>query len=277
MPIKRYFSDECFQRIENDFGFLSGILKGFYGEIELSFRENYFNLYYRGNSVAKVKLKKDGHYDITIHKKFCSKSIEDDRRFSAIPAKEYKIFNVQSNLLRSFFQKRNLDGILANIKDENYSEELAFEQILITDNFDRKDIIVIDRQITDAKLDRKRMDILALKQVQENNYSFLVLEVKMGNNPELKANVAEQISSYMRHVQDNFPEYKYCYEKQYEQKKRLGLISTPQWQQIIIVPEVGGLVVVGVYSGVAREQISELKKAYPNLKVWQSQMLLPSE
>ena len=38
------------------------------------------------------------------------------------------------NLLHPLFQKKYLNEILSNIKEENYSEELAFEQILITDN-----------------------------------------------------------------------------------------------------------------------------------------------
>lgn len=66
--------------------------------------------------------------------------------------------------------------------------------MLITDNLDRDELILIDRQVPDTKLNR-RMDLLALKQTQGSQYRFLVLEVKMGNNPELKDKVANQVSS----------------------------------------------------------------------------------
>jgi hypothetical protein len=193
--------------------------------------------------------------------------MEADNRFSPICSDDYVSITIHSNLLHTLFQKKYLNELLSNIKRENYSEELAFEQMLITDNVEREDILIIDRQVTDSKLQRQRIDLLALKQVQENRYSFLVLEVKMGNNPELKSKVAEQIDKYIAHIEKYHADYGYCYEKQYQQKKKLGLIAIPKWESITIVPKVQGLIVVGGYSGLAKEQIRELKEQYPNIQV----------
>ena len=267
MPIKRYFDDQNFERIKKDFTFLIQIIQDFKGELELAFRENYFNLYYRGNSAAKILIKKNGYYEISINEKFYPKSINDDKRFPPNTSGDYKSTVIQSNLLHPFFQKKHLQEILSNIKKEGYSEELTFEQMLITDNLEREEIIIIDRQVTDKKLRRRRMDLLALKQVEENKYNFLVLEVKMGNNPELKSNVAEQVEDYVNHIKEYFHDYKNCYEKQYLQKKKLGLFKAPKWESIDIINDVRELIIVGGYSGIAKEQIKKLKESYPHLHV----------
>lgn len=138
--------------------------------------------------------------------------------------------------------------------------------MLITDNLNREDLILIDRQVTDTKL-RRRMDLLALKQTQKKKYQFLILEVKMGNNPELKDKVARQVSTYVNHIEENFSAYKSCYERNYLQKKAMGLIAKPDWETVEIVPSVQGLIVVGGYSVIAEKQIKNLESRYPELKV----------
>lgn len=139
--------------------------------------------------------------------------------------------------------------------------------MLITDNLAREDLILIDRQVTDTTLNRRRMDLLALKQTQGNQYQFLVLEVKMGKNPELKAKVANQVSVYVNHITENFSAYKTCYEKHYSQKKKMGIIAKSSWEEIEITQGVRGKIIVGGYSVIAKEQIELLKARYPNLEV----------
>lgn len=113
MPIKRYSKEPYLEKSKKDFALLFKALKGYKGELDLAFRNNYFNLYYRGNSVAKIDFKKDGDYKITIHERF-------------------------------------------------YPDE----QMLITDNLEGEEIILIDRQITDSNLNRRRIDLLGLKQAK---------------------------------------------------------------------------------------------------------------
>jgi len=54
------------------------------------------------------------------------------------------------------FQKKYLDKLFSNIKEVNYSEEITFEQMLITDNSDRSDLIIIDRQVTETGMVSKK-------------------------------------------------------------------------------------------------------------------------
>lgn len=293
MIIKRYIKDKYLERLQQDFAFLPGILKNLYGEIDLALRDNYFNLYYRGNSIAKVVFKRDGRYEVLIHNKFYNgTSAAKDKRFKnmligadkqdeklnnsdeSIAESEqddkngtYIRLDIDKNLLHPLLQRKYLVDFSSKVKSRNFSEELTLEQMIISDN-SRDDLILIDRQVTDTRL-KKRMDLLALKQRQDNQYSFLVIEVKMGSNPELAGKVADQLEGYLSHIEKYFSDYKACYEENYRQKKVFGLIDQPAYQEITIVPGVEGMVVVGGYSGLAAVRINTLIEQHPALNVQQ--------
>lgn len=266
LVIARYFNDDYFARFQDDFQFLVKIIKSFKGELELSIRDNYFNLYFRGNNAAKVVFKRNGKYEISIHEKFYPLALKEDNRFSSTQSGSYRVIETQSEFLYPLLQKKHLNEIYSKIKSVNYREELNFEQMLITDNLDRSELILIDRQVTDTEL-KGIIDLLALKQINGRQYQFLVLEIKLGNNPELKDKVAHQISTYVDHLTKHFSGYKSCYEKQYSQKKIMKIIENPNWEEIEIVPNVQGMIIVGGYSRIAKEQIETLKKSYPTIKV----------
>ena len=268
--IKRYFSDEYFKRVKTDFAFLLKLIKESKGELDFSIRDDYFNLYYKGNSLAKVSFKKNKSYEISIHKDFFSESkANKDVRFNCKSTRHYFIVSLKREALHPFFQRKHLDEYCSKIRARHYQEEIAFEQNLITDNLNRQEFLFIDRQITDHKLKGQRIDLLALKQIKANTdvYQFLVCEVKLGNNSELKNNVASQLNGYVSHIDNNFQDYKKCYEKQYKQKKELGLFDEPKFNHIEIVQPVKGLIIVGGYSGIAKDQIKTLMKNYSNLSV----------
>jgi len=269
MVIKRYIKD--FDRLKNDFSFLPHIIKSLHGEIELSLRENYFNLYYRGNSIAKVGFKPDGKYEVIIHNEFYQKTSAAGRfkkYIKPVKDKNYVHLLVEKDSLHPLFQRKHLVEFCSKVKKRNFSEELTLEQMIISDNSTRDDLIIIDRQVTDTKM-KGRMDLLALKQLQGNRYKFLVLEAKMGNNPELAGSVADQLEGYVSHIDKHFADYKACYEENYRQKKEFGLINHPDFQTIEIVPGVEGMVVVSGYSGLARSKIKELRKKHPSIRIKQ--------
>ena len=271
MIIKRYFSPENLDRMKEDFNFLLKMInnKDYRGEFDLALRDNYFNLYYKGNSLTKIVFNKNDTYKITINTKFFSDTgAAKDKRFSAARKGDYFELFLDKKLLHPFFQKKYINQFISNIREVNNGEEITFEQAIITDNLDREDIIIIDRQIKD-KVFKKRMDLLALYQVEKNKneYNFWVIEVKLGNNPELKDKVAIQLDGYVSHIGKNFDDYKDCYEKQYEQKKELNLISIPKCKSIKIVRPVKGLIAVVGYSGLAKDQIAQLKSNHSRLKI----------
>ena len=271
MIINRFFNPTNLKRMEDDFKFLLKIIKDkdYRGEFDLALRNNYFNLYYKGNSLAKVVFNKSDTYKITMNTKFFSHTgAAKDKRFSAIRKGDYFEIVIDKKLLHPFFQKKYINQFISNIRKVNYNEETISEQAIITDNLGREDIIIIDRQIEDKGF-KKRMDLLALRQVKnnKNEYNFCVMEVKLGNNSELKNKIAIQLEEYVSHIDKNFHDYKYCYEKQYEQKKKLNLIFGPKYQSIKIVLPVEGLIAVVGYHELAKGQITQLKINHPGLNV----------
>jgi hypothetical protein len=257
--------------MKDDFNFLLKIIKDkdCRGEFDLALRDNYFNLYYKGNSLAKVVFNKDDSYRISInHNFFSNTGAHKDNRFSVVKKGDYFEIVLDNKLLHPFFQKKYINQFISNIRKVNNGEEITLEQVIITDNLEREDIIIIDRQIKDKDF-KKRMDLLALYQVEKNKneYNFWLIEVKLGNNPELKDKVAIQLDGYVSHIGKNFDDYKDCYEKQYEQKRELGLIIGPKYESIKIVQPVKGLIAVVGYSGIAKGQIAQLKSNHPELKI----------
>ncbi len=276
--MKRYLDDDIFKRFIKDFRFLFKLIRNAHGELDLRLRDNYFNIYYRGNSMAKIEFSKTG-YQVVIHQKFAEGVFDQDQRFhkgmKTVNRKEgYRLYNINSELLHPFFQRKNLDKLASNVKKVNYGEEIVFEQTLITDNMNREAYLVIDRQVTERELGRRRLDLLGLRQVSGSDYAFEVIELKLGNSSELKAKVGMQLDSYITHIKANMMQWKENYEKAYQQLKQAGLFDQPSAAEINITPEVSGRVVVVGYSGIAGKNIDMLKQGYPDLNVEQIDYLL---
>lgn len=170
MPIiKRYLSDENLPRFKTDFKNLIKIINSSNGELDLAIRENYLNIYYKGNSLAKISLKAPDKYKVDIHKKFFEGTDADNPDYFSVKtiSKNYVSLTLTAKKppLR-FLQQKHIKQFCSKIKQVNYGEEIVFEQALITDNLERDDLIIIDRQITDRALSRKRMDLLAIEQIE---------------------------------------------------------------------------------------------------------------
>ena len=272
--IKRYLSDINLQRFKTDFKNSIKIINSSNGELDLAIRDNYLNIYYKGCSLAKISLKAPNKYKVNIHRKFFEGTDADNPVF--FDAKTISNNYVSLTLTAKkpplrFLQQKHINQFCGKIKQVNYGEEIVFEQALITDNLERDDLIIIDRQITDRVLSRKRMDLLAIEQVEakSNKYRFLVIEVKLGNNPELESDVAKQLNGYAKHIEKHFNDFKECYEKMYEQKRQIGLLNARAFLSIEIEKPVKGVVVVGGYSILAKKSIANLKTAFPELQVKQ--------
>lgn len=267
--MKRYLSPKQFENVANDFEFLFNMIRKSHGELDLRLRDGYFSLYYKGNSLAKVGIKRNG-YVVSTHEKFATEDVfRGDSRFDgkSITRDNYLEFRLPSNLLHPFFQHKYLKRLGSNIARVGYSEEITFEQMLITDNQNREDFFIIDRQVTETALRRRRIDLLALRQKSDNQFQFVVIEVKLGNNPDLRKEVAAQLKHYVKHINTHFEDWKAGYGETYRQMKCLGLFKLPRYKEIEILPEVEGLVAVGMYSGIASENIAVLRDNFPEINV----------
>ena len=279
--IRRYFrSEETLAQIATDFKFLFRMVNRSGGEFSIQLREDYFNIYYKGNSLAKVTPSRNRRYRIEIHKKFakdmmCEALGEYVSQEPRMGRGGYVRFIVAANRLHQFLQKKHIVRLSRNIKKRNYGEEISLEQVLITDNPPTEKFIIIDRQVADHET-RAQMDLLALKRNSVNGpFHFLVIEVKLGWNPELQGKVGKQLSGYLGHIRSHIRDYIDCYKENYRQKKQLGLLCDRLPDEINIGEEpVEGLVVVGGYSQLAKESLKSLRAQWPHIKVRHLKMSL---
>lgn len=262
--LKRYFTSDALIRVKNDFSNLLGSKNITHGRLYFAIRDQYFNLYYRGNNLAKVEIQKGGKYKVTIQKDFFEGTVGDSdeyytKKSSPKSTNEINIWLDDSCPPKHFFKVNNIDSICSRIRKRDFSEELALEQAIISDNMNREDIIIIDRQVQKPRT-RQKMDLLSLVQINQNKYSFCINEVKIGKNDELGGKVADQLNDYIQLIEKRFSEYKTCYEKQYKQKKELSLLNGVPYDEIKIEQPVLGKVLVGGYIPLANEYIEKLKK-----------------
>jgi len=265
--IVRSISDAKLTAFLTDFAFLFERVRLECGEYDLRLRNDYFNLYYKGNSLARVRMTHPP-YRIEIHKQF-AEGVFDPLRFGQPTVHgKYLWFSVRTPLLPSFLSKSNIKKVASRITALHYSEEITFEQMLITDNLNRSDFVIIDRQVEGGGL-QGRMDLLALRHVPvtANQYRFVVVEVKLGNNPELCGDVGKQLDHYVSFMNEHHEDFKQCYERTFAQMRQAGLLPLPNVPAIEIVPPVTGYVVVGGYSGIAEQALQRLQQVWLNVEV----------
>jgi hypothetical protein len=290
MIIERYFKvdTEIFNSIVKNLKLLISIINNSCGEYSLQLREDSFNVYYRGNSIADVNVNKNGTYSISIHTRFCTNILDNLREYSSDAResknKKYYIFKVLPETFHQFLQKKHITKLASNIRDVNAGEETAFEQVLITDNPPNLNFIIIDRQIQDHGT-RGQIDLIALKRETLNEpFHFIAIENKLGRNVELNSYVADQIYNYVQHIRLNIIDYINCYKENYRQKKILGLFEpygTNFPEEIEIdddINTVQGLIIVGGYSQLADRALKNLRpiiqEKCPEIKIQQMRRII---
>ena len=159
MVIKRYLEldTDRWEKTKRYLLPLVGLINNSGGEYSLQLREGYFNIYYQGNSLARVRPNKNGTYTASIHKKFAQdETLKRLERYSANKPSQhagndsgYVYFNIRPQNLRQFFQRSNINSLSSKIRAVHNGEEITFEQGLITDNPPSENFVIIDRQIAD--------------------------------------------------------------------------------------------------------------------------------
>ena len=116
----RSLSPKDFERFKADFQFLFERIREERGELELLLRGKYFNLYYRGNSLAKVTfLRLRENYRVEIHTEF-AKGVFEPGCFGAPPdGAKYQVYTLSKDRLHPFFSKAHIQKMASKIKDRN--------------------------------------------------------------------------------------------------------------------------------------------------------------
>lgn len=278
--IQRYFSRlDVLENITNDFKSLIQIVNRYPDEYVIQLRKNYFNVYHKGMSLAKIT-PRAGTYAVSISNKF----LHDDLRYKMSKACGGRTRNrsantefvVEPNEIRRFFRVDHLNGLKSNITGNGVTPELQFEQVLMSDNPASDTFIIIDRQIA-ATGWKGRLDLLALvRNSATGPFHFLVIEVKMGNNEELERKVGDQLQSYIEHIDTHINDYVACYEKNYLQRNCMGLITDAMPASIEIENSVKGMVITGGYSRLAEKATTKLQEQFDIRVQIMKNVIIPS-
>jgi hypothetical protein len=149
-----------------------------------------------------------------------------------------------------------------------HSDETNFEQQIIADNLDNRDCLIVDRQILHPGHGSDKLDLLALATTgTDSEFNFHVIEVKMGNNPELRGKVAMQLDRYRALATANLKSWKEGYRKTLEQLRELGFFTWLDPRSLTIGSRVTGSIVVFGYPALAKPAMKQLTERHSDLEV----------
>lgn len=201
-------------------GFLCPIIETVRNDLDLNLdiRENYLNIYYKGNSLLQLSESSGGRYRAQIHPKFLT-GITQPLIFTeeTVPLFLQTIPQLKQNIVR--FGKRSL--------------EIEYEQLIIRANnlelHNNSEYFVVDRQYTVAD---GRFDLLGFfwatkgrKRYQEVPISLM--EIKFALNSEIQ-NLHEQLERYYTAIKPQSAEIADELQTIFRQKLELGLYRQPQ-------------------------------------------------
>lgn len=185
-------------------------------DLDLHIRNNYLNIYYKGNSLLKLAEKRDNLYEVTIDSQFTGGDAVDHLNNSDATAR---------------FIAR-IPAIKANIAKVTSSLEIEYEQMIIrANNRERRnnpDYFIVDRQYS---VNRMRFDLLGLAWErtarQRNEAMPCLIEIKFALNPEV-ATLPEQLTRYYEALGGRAAEVSEELETMFRQKLELGLYNQPE-------------------------------------------------
>lgn len=217
-------------------------------DLSLEIRGNYFNVYFRGFSIAKVDRKENGAYRNTIHRRFCPKELGSptaevrqadetqlDQQRKPVNA-PYNMFEWSPANLEQFlkwlpFVKQRvleLRGQANELEVEQWLIRAASREELMTGC--KVEYLAIDRQCAQED-EVGKPDVFAffwphIGRSKNSKASLAVIEVKHLLNPETEY-VHEQLWRYHRYVCKNMNELAKELETIARQKVKLGLLRKP--------------------------------------------------
>jgi hypothetical protein len=147
--INRCLKADQLDRME-DFRFLIQAVNNSDGQLDLSFRDNRFTIYFAGNVLATVSFRPHGLYRIDFQAEFLKHtSFQDvDARVCLVPRDHYPYQDCDPKLAHVLLQQQNLGELMRAIRKVNSGEEITYEQFIMADTPPSTDFFIIDRQVT---------------------------------------------------------------------------------------------------------------------------------
>ena len=201
-------------------GFLSGITENVNADpdLALEIRENYINLYYKGNALLKLTENKTLHYRSEIHPKYLA-GVQ-------IP-KEFTPDTVDDFLSAIPLLKQNID------KYGKRSAEIEYEQMIIRANNleprNNAEYFIVDRQYTTPE---GRFDLTGIFWDRNGRKKYqtvpvCLIEIKYALNDDIQK-VHEQLARYYESIAPKAASIAEEMQALFRQKLELGLYSMPQ-------------------------------------------------
>jgi hypothetical protein len=203
-------------------GFLSGLTRKVRHDkdLDLEIRENYFNIYYKGNSLLKLDEQASGRYRVGLHPKFANG------------------LTLPTHLMDEATTDGFLQGIpLLKERIIQYGQsslETEYEQLLIRANNlesrNTSEYFVVDRQY--AVNPESRFDLVGFfwdrnRRRQGQQVPLCFMELKFARNSDIKV-VHEQIARYYEAIKVDTPARAQEFEGIFKQKLALGLFDQPK-------------------------------------------------
>ena len=201
-------------------GFLASLLDTVKADLDLDLeiREDYLNIYYKGNSILKLDESRDHTYHSTIHKKFLG---------------DFHLPEIQDRNTVSDFIK-SLPAIKQNILLHGASSiEIEYEQMIIRANNNEprnnSEYFILDRQYSAGKAGR--FDLTGFYWPRNGRHKgqsvpLCLIEIKYALNQDIQK-LDEQICRYYDAVQNDVEGFCKEAETIFQQKLALGLLRQP--------------------------------------------------
>jgi hypothetical protein len=189
-------------------------------DIDIQFRGDYLNLYYKGASLLKFKWLSQNSYEITISGKY----------LKPVGIKWLKPKNtLDDNSIQPV--RKNFKAIVAQLKSNirylGRGNENAFEQIFIENNCNSRNkpsFTVIDRQVV-VPGSRERLDLVAISKIKDSDeYRLNLIELKYGVDKRIPDVHGRQLEKYHDRFKDGYFVIVEQYQEIIKQKRSVGLL-----------------------------------------------------
>ena len=145
--ISRYLSPTTYEAVRNDFVFLINKIKESGFEYGLQIRDDYLNLYYKGNSIGKISYKAGQKvYEIKIHRKFVDDSIVkgNQTRKQTLRLRELGAKEVHARIACPPLMDLCKYGKSINSKNDCIAQKMSLDEIRETRGLDSLEYATIE-------------------------------------------------------------------------------------------------------------------------------------
>jgi hypothetical protein len=192
-------------------------------------RDDFLDLYFLGHTI-EVRKKENGYCLIASDEfnpeKLLSKaSTEIIKRYGP---KKWQIFfnDIESYEWLEEIMTSAIAKIVAH-KEGAISEGISEVNHFIDNRaIGKNGILIIDRQVVYPRSTRCRIDLLGIKRIKGNKFTFAVIELKNKNNKEIESVFTKQIKEYIDLIYDKYEDFRVTYGNILKQKINLRLLKS---------------------------------------------------